>query len=83
MFLYSIHYLYAVLLYKGDENIFLYYHLYILQNIHFFVLSVLHIRGAIVDFVFGGYIEKNNFYMEDFKIKANGTEKASGKLALK
>jgi uncharacterized protein YqgQ len=47
------------------------------------VLSVLHIRGAIVDFVFGGYIEKNNFYMEDFKIKANGTEKASGKLALK
>ena len=47
------------------------------------VLSVLHIKGFIIDLVFGGYMEKNDFHMEDFKVKANGAENASGKLTLK
>lgn len=47
------------------------------------VISILHARGPIIDFVFGGYTEENNFHMEDFKIKANGIENASGKLVLK
>ncbi|MDC0967944.1 hypothetical protein OAS25_02545 [Alphaproteobacteria bacterium] len=47
------------------------------------VISILHTQGPIIDFVFGGYTEENNFHMEDFKIKANGIENASGKLVLK
>ena len=47
------------------------------------VISILHSKGPIIDFVFGGYTEENNFHMEDFKIKANGIENASGKLVLK
>ena len=33
-------------------------------------------------FVFGGYINEKDFHMEDFKVKVDGTEEASGNLSL-
>lgn len=46
------------------------------------IVSVLHVKGLIINFVFGGYIEENDFHMDSFKVKVGGTEEASGNLTL-
>ena len=45
------------------------------------IVSVLHVRGFIIDFVFGGVMENNQFEMVDATIKGNGTELVSAKLS--
>ena len=46
------------------------------------ILNVRHKKGLILNFVFGGYINEKDFHMEDFKVKVDGTEEASGNLSL-
>ena len=44
------------------------------------VVSILHIKGFIIDFVFGGFMENNQFEMVDLSLKGNGTELLSAEL---
>jgi hypothetical protein len=44
------------------------------------VVSILHIKGFIIDFVFGGVLENNQFEMVDLSLKGNGQEIISAKL---
>ena len=46
------------------------------------MLNVRHKKGLIINFVFSGYINEKDFHMEDFKVKVDGTEEASGNLSL-
>lgn len=46
------------------------------------IVSILHVKGLMLNFVFSGHIEKNDFHMEDFKVKVGGTEEASANLSL-
>ena len=44
------------------------------------VVSILHVKGFIIDFVFGGFMENNQFEMVDLSLKGNGTELLSAEL---
>lgn len=44
------------------------------------VVSILHVKGIIVDFVFGGFMEDNEFEMVDLSVRGNGTELISADL---
>ena len=46
------------------------------------VISILHIRGIIIDFVFGGTRENNQFQMVDLTLKANGADLLSADLTI-
>tara|TARA_B100000989_G_C19404906_1_gene411659 strand:+ start:150 stop:830 length:681 start_codon:yes stop_codon:yes gene_type:complete len=46
------------------------------------LLNVFHSKGLIINFVFSGYIDKNDFHMEGFKVKVDGIEESSGNLSL-
>lgn len=47
------------------------------------VVSILHIKGFIIDFVFGGVMENNQFEMVDLSVRGNGAEVISAKLESK
>lgn len=44
------------------------------------VVSILHIKGFIIDFVFGGVMENSQFEMVDLSVRGNGTELISAEL---
>jgi len=44
------------------------------------IVSILHVKGFIIDFVFGGFMENNQFEMVDLSLKGNGTELLSAEL---
>ena len=46
------------------------------------LLNVIHSKGLIINFVFSGYTDENDFHMEGFKVKVDGIEEASGNLSL-
>ena len=47
------------------------------------VVSIIHIKGFIIDFVFGGVMENNQFEMVDLSVRGNGAEVISAKLESK
>ena len=44
------------------------------------VVSIHHVRGFIIDFVFGGVMENSQFEMVDLSVRGNGTELISAEL---
>ena len=45
------------------------------------IVSILHVKGIIIDFVFGGFMENSQFEMVDLSVRGNGTELISAELA--
>ena len=46
------------------------------------IVSILHVSGFIIDFVFGGVMENSQFKMVDLSVRGNGSEVISAKLEL-
>ena len=46
------------------------------------IVSILHVKGFIIDFVFGGVMENSQFEMVDLSVRGNGSEVISAKLEL-
>jgi len=44
------------------------------------IVSILHVKGFIIDFVFGGVMENSQFEMVDLSVRGNGTELISAEL---
>ena len=44
------------------------------------IVSILHVKGIIIDFVFGGFMENSQFEMVDLSVRGNGTELISAEL---
>jgi len=44
------------------------------------IVSILHVKGFIIDFVFGGFMENSQFEMVDLSVRGNGTELISAEL---
>lgn len=44
------------------------------------IVSIIHLKGFIIDFVFGGFIENSQFEMVDVSVRGNGTELISAEL---
>jgi len=45
------------------------------------IVSILHVKGIIIDFVFGGFMENSQFEMVVLSVRGNGTELISAELA--
>jgi len=44
------------------------------------IVSILHVKGFIIDFVFGGLMENSQFEMVDMSLRGNGSELISAEL---